>query len=749
MFNQVSEGSGPETLPLPISDRGGREMTVRRLLLVVALATGFAFVLASALGQGAEAGSGITFGHAVVVDHQRVTGEPSLSISPTTNTTGSHDIYVSAPWGFSTTTSYIWKSEDGGQSFHLVGDEAPPEGKPAMTCAGGGDSSIVNDNSGNLYYADLQGLTDISDSVSVDGGDSFVTTCNAASDTAVDRPWLAVYGDPLSNGREYMTVDDTTQCDPDHCGLGQVGSNLLELTSASGVNALTQTFLPTPGQQIEPDGIVGGAVVNQQNGDLYLVHTALTDGAGNLVGGGDANGNDNAIVVDRFPGGYSQSTETPIPPGDVSLCKPYNPSGPCLSETVVHSPVDSSGNSTVNNGQDFATIAIDRSGNLYVTWAQSPVDSSGNVDGPTTIYMATSTDQGATWTKPIDVSAHVSGLKTNVFPWLAAGSAGRVDLVWYGTPTLGACPNEPCGAGFINGTWNVYMAQTLNAVSSNGTANANPSFTAAKVSEYPVHTGQICEFGIACTTGGDRGLDDFIQVQADPSGAADIVYADGANSDFNGGETTALIDFVQQASGPGLYGTTVTGTARSGSAPGSPAAYYAAAGSETPAAPGSNMRIANSSVTRSGKNLIVTMKVGSLASLAPDPTLGGTDAIWLTRWELPNPSPTTASQGHIFFAAMESDGGGAPTFYDGESVCEVPPTNPAEHCKIMGYPPAHTIAGSYTPSGTITLTVPTADVGGSGSLYSVTGVAGTQNLPASTGTTIFNVIDSTPPYDVK
>jgi hypothetical protein len=724
-------------------------MKVRRVVPVVVVAAGLAFAFASAFGSGAKAGGGIAFGHAVSVEHQRVSGEPSLSVSPTLNTSGNHDIYVSAPYGFSDTTSFIWKSEDGGQTFHLAGDAVPPEGKPAMTCAGGGDSSIVNDNSGNLYFSDLQGLTDVSDSVSVDGANTFVTTCNAASDTGVDRPWLATYGNPLNDGRVYMTVDDVEQCDPTHCGLGQVGANLLELTQASGTDALTQHFSPTPGQQIEPDGIVGGAVVDQRNGDLYLVHTAYTDSNGNLQGGGDANGNDNAIVVDRFPGGYSQSAATPIPPGDISLCKPYNAIGPCMSETVFHAPLNADGNSSINAGQDFAPIAIDRSGNLYVTWAQSPIDSSGNVDGPTTIYMATSTNGGATWTKPINVSSHIGGLQTNVFPWLAAGNAGRVDLVWYGTPTLGSCPNEPCGAGFITGTWNVYMAQTLNAVSSNGTANPSPSFTTAKVSEYPIHTGEICEFGIACSTGGDRGLVDFLQVQADPSGAADIVYTDGANDDFNGGETSGIVDYVQQIGGPGLYGTTITGTARSGSAPGSNAAYFAGNGSETPAAPGSNMRILNSSVTRSGKNFIVTMKVGSLASLLPDPSLGGTDAIWLTRWELPNPHPTTASQGHIFYAAMESDAGGAPTFYDGDSICGIPPNNPAEHCKAITYPPGHTIKGSYTPSGTITLTVPMADVGGSGSLYSVTGLTATQNEPGSSGLALFNVIDSTPPYDLK
>src|SRR5205807_10426257 len=119
------------------------------------------------------------------------------------------------------------------------------------------------------------------------------------------------------------------------------------------------------------DGIVGGAVVNQRNGDLYIVHTAETNAHGRLTGGTDANGNTNAIVVDRFPHGYAQSVATPVPPGKISLCRPYNATGPCRSETVVHAPLNASGNSTVNNGQDFAPIAIDRSGNLYVVWAQS------------------------------------------------------------------------------------------------------------------------------------------------------------------------------------------------------------------------------------------------------------------------------------------------------------------------------------------------------------------------------------------
>src|SRR5205085_6556132 len=127
-----------------------------------------------------------------------------------------------------------WKSEDGGQTLHLIGDEVPPLGKPAMSCAGGGDSALAMDKAGNLYFSDLQGLTNVSDAISMDGANSFVSTCNTANDVGVDRPWIAVYGNPLEAGREYMTVDEIEQCDPDHCGLGQVGANILELTQAGG-----------------------------------------------------------------------------------------------------------------------------------------------------------------------------------------------------------------------------------------------------------------------------------------------------------------------------------------------------------------------------------------------------------------------------------------------------------------------------------------------------------------------------------
>ncbi len=708
----------------------------------------------------------LAFGHEVVVDNQRITGEPSISISPTVNSAGHHDIYISTPYGFLTTASFVWKSEDGGTSFHLVASQAPPLGKP-ITCAGGGDSSIVNDKVGNLYFADLQGLTNVSASVSTDGGRSFTSTCDAASTTAgVDRPWLSVYGNPLTTGREYMAVDQVAQCTL-NCGLGQastsqVGSNQLQVTEASGAQAQAQVF--SPAQPIEPDGIVGGTVVNQQTGALSISHTGYTSATGTILGGSDANGSDNAVVVDTFPTGYS-GVPTPFPATStpISICAPYNPGGPCYSSTVYAAPLDSSGNSTVTTGQDFSPLAIDSAGNLYVVWAQAPVNSSGVIDGASVIYLAVSTDNGKTWSKPYDVSASVPSLQTNVFPWVAAGGPGKVDVVWYGTQTLTGCGTTAgCGSSTTQGVWNVYIAQSLNLTAANGAANPSATFAATKVTEYSNHYGAICTFGIGCSTGGDRGLLDFIQVQVGPTGAAYVTWADSANTNAQGGTSSALIGFSRQVSGPGLFGGDVNGPAPAfNCASGSASAYYSALGSETNVS--SNLDLVQAPALasciaqpNSKGNYLVSMHVSSLGSLTVPSGMGGPDAIWLTRWELPTPvsSRTHTAQGNIFYAAMESDSGGTPTFYAGETgTVQAPGSAATQQGFMLTYPPTFPVSGSYdAKTGIITVTVPAKDVGNPAAaalgLYSVTGLTATESQPASSGSAIFNQVDATAPYDL-
>src|SRR5205807_7843428 len=176
----------------------------------VAFVTGLFLVSISALwfapGVGASGTTVPGFGREVIVDHQRVTGEPSISID-------SQDrIYVSGPYGFSTTASFVWRSTDHGKSFHLVPGNLPPYGKPNVTCVGGGDTTLAIDTKNRLYYGDLQGLTDVSNSVSSDQGATWLSTCNAADAVGVDRPWIATFGDPQAGGALYQTVDQIAQC---------------------------------------------------------------------------------------------------------------------------------------------------------------------------------------------------------------------------------------------------------------------------------------------------------------------------------------------------------------------------------------------------------------------------------------------------------------------------------------------------------------------------------------------------------
>src|SRR4051794_41216558 len=100
-----------------------------------------------------------------VVDHFRTGFEPDVAVdrSPTA---GRGQIYSSTPFGFSTTQSFIFRSNDGGASFHLA--EGNFLGKPA-TCIGGGDTELQpHPVNGAVYFSHLQGLTNFSNSMSTD-----------------------------------------------------------------------------------------------------------------------------------------------------------------------------------------------------------------------------------------------------------------------------------------------------------------------------------------------------------------------------------------------------------------------------------------------------------------------------------------------------------------------------------------------------------------------------------------------------
>src|SRR5207247_9119031 len=86
-----------------------------------------------------------------------------------------------------------------------------------------------------------------------------------------------------------------------------------------------------------------------------------------------------------------------------------------------------------------------------------------------------------------------------------------------------------------------------------GLPNRSTSFTTTQVAEIANHDGAICTMGIGCTTGGDRGLLDFLSVTVGLQGEANVVWADAVNQNAVDGTSSALIAFNRQTAGASLY----------------------------------------------------------------------------------------------------------------------------------------------------------------------------------------------------
>ena len=133
-----------------------------------------------------------TFGQPTISGIQGVGFEQDLRLDPTS----ASRVYTSVPGALSSDTSWIWHSEDAGKTFKWVVAGTAKEGKP-NTCAGGGDTELAVDTGGNLYFNDLT-LVNFSTARSADHGATFVCSNTGVPDTAVDRQWYAVDGNPTT-----------------------------------------------------------------------------------------------------------------------------------------------------------------------------------------------------------------------------------------------------------------------------------------------------------------------------------------------------------------------------------------------------------------------------------------------------------------------------------------------------------------------------------------------------------------------
>ena len=119
--------------------------------------------------------------------------EPRVAVDPVGN------LYAAAIQGVPAGTD-AWKSMDGGNSWKYLGQ---PDGAQAAAVSigrgeglGGGDEDIAIGHTGNVYVTSLW-LGSATQSKSTDGGNTWIVNPLSTDIPAVDREWIASYGDNI------------------------------------------------------------------------------------------------------------------------------------------------------------------------------------------------------------------------------------------------------------------------------------------------------------------------------------------------------------------------------------------------------------------------------------------------------------------------------------------------------------------------------------------------------------------------
>jgi hypothetical protein len=265
-------------------------------------------------------------------------------------------------------------------------------------------------------------------------------------DSAVDRQWYALDGDPTAGGSLYLT-NDAVGNGAVTCGATTVNNVLVMYRSPVGGLSATAGLQFGPANQITQPGSCDEGIMG--NNEVSPVATRT----GQLAGG-QVTTLPSAVRHVYVP--HSDGSLTKI---QIARCFPVAFGAPVANVSdpsglnCVDLPVADLGDyTTVRAAANFTSLAIDRAGNLYIVWEQAPMN--GDIAGDTSLMYAYSRNEGTTWSTPIEVP---TGLANNVFAWAAAGSDGRVDIAWYGTSAqvdpagAQACPNG--GPDTVAGPW--------------------------------------------------------------------------------------------------------------------------------------------------------------------------------------------------------------------------------------------------------------------------------------------------------
>jgi hypothetical protein len=427
------------------------------------------------------------FGAPVHVDDACPGAEPSLKIGP------DGTLWITAPNGPGLATGapaphscvlgdLVWSSSDHGSTWAL---HTTPE--PILS---GGDADVWVSPQGQIFVGGLDAASlvapaCISVAASVDNaGTAFNTQplmCGASSAILDDREWLVT----TNGGADLWNA------------FGSSGDIYVEHAKVlpAGTIVPDQAPIQLTTTNSGPDAYLwpGYLTADQQTGDVYVTWNTNGDDVH------DASTVDKLVVARVHPDGSVTRAEIPAA-GDTF--------------------------------DSFTGIDIDRQGNLYLVWNERRGTSR------TDTLISYSRDHGTTWSTPLVVNSQP--VQTTVFPWVAAGDAGRVDVAYYGTTTGGFSPERvPATA-----QWDVYVAQSLNLFSTDPLDP--PTFSEVKATPASMHRSGICTSGTGCGTA-DRDLLDYFMIDVDSNGMAAIAYAE------DGSTATAQIRFLRQTGGSSVF----------------------------------------------------------------------------------------------------------------------------------------------------------------------------------------------------
>ena len=459
--------------------------------------------------------------------------EPSIRTAPD----GKSAAYISAPSGLG---SNFWRID---QVRNANGTYSMRASKPLQPDlgTGGGDSEISVGSTADpvtgcapIAYSGLHNidiLNNFTTATSTDCGKSFsAPNLFATQNTLTDRQWQTFDG-IKTNHLLYHKVDTGQIVDSvSYDG----GSTYLTLGTAAGALGVIDAAHAYTLQNVKIGNVV--ADPNKPTGSTYpingeKVHTlyaafegvrdaqdaALAQTTANAPG---ANYNHmNSVYIGRSDDGGLTWTDTQAYTTDAESSKELD--------------------------LIFPVVSVDKGGNVYAAWT----------DGNKIQYVV-STDGAKHWSKPYLVNPGEAGAQTkggtaDIFPWIAAGATGNLDIVWYhasGGDTTGYRQ-----VGTKETVWTVAAAQISGAVAPAG-ATPHPKVVSRDLAiTPPIHRGNVCNNGTTCLVdetagnGGDRTLLDFFQVAIDTQGRANIAFADDASQ-----PGTATTKYTRQNSGRSL-----------------------------------------------------------------------------------------------------------------------------------------------------------------------------------------------------